>query len=261
MGAEDLSGRIEVDGPDDEVGRLARTFNEMIGRLDDAFQRQRQFTADASHELRTPLTAIKGQTEVALQRDRDSDAYKEVLRTVNTEVDRMIRLVGSLLTLARADARRIPLSREAIDLGDIVGDAVDQIRPAAAEKALAIDLAPGEEVRLIADQDLLLQLVLNVLDNAVKYTPAGGSIRVSCQRDGSTAEVAVADTGPGIAPEDLPHIFDRFYRADKSRRQGDSGAGLGLSICRWIAESHGGTIEAQSSPGQGATFIVRLPVN
>lgn len=259
ISAQDLSQRLDMRLPDDEVGRLARTFDDMIARLDDAFRRQRQFTADASHELRTPLTAIKGQTEVALQRDRDVEGYKQVLRTVNSEVDRMMRLVGSLLALARADARQIPISSERVALGAVVSDAVEQIRPAAERNGISISLRGDDQVKLMADQDLLLQLMLNLLDNAVKYTPNGGTIDVSWSGSNHHAEVAVSDSGPGIAAEHLPHIFDRFYRVDKARSRAEGGVGLGLSICRWVAEAHGGSIQAASSPGRGSTFTVRLP--
>jgi heavy metal sensor kinase len=261
ISAEDLSQRLDMHLPDDEVGRLANTFDEMIARLDEAFRRQRQFTADASHELRTPLTAIKGQTEVALQRDRDADTYREVLRKVNGEVDRMIRLVGSLLTLARADARQIPVGRESLDLGALVTDAVEQVRPAASEKAITLNVRSNSTVQLRADQDLILQLMLNLLDNSVKYTPNGGAIDVSLRAAGAQAEVSVADTGPGIASEHLPHIFDRFYRVDKARTRAEGGAGLGLSISRWIAEAHGGTLQAESTPGRGSKFTLSLPFN
>jgi heavy metal sensor kinase len=259
--AEDLSKRLDMKLPDDEVGRLAQTFNDMIARLDEAFRRQRQFTADASHELRTPLTVIKGQTEVALQRDRDPQDYREVLGAVNSEVDRMIRLVGSLLTLARADSGQVPIARERIDLGQIVSDAVEQMRPAAAAKNVALTAKAGPPIPFLGDEDLLLQLVLNLLDNAVKYTPSGGSITAAWAiGDGPPrrALIRVSDTGAGIAAEHLPRIFDRFYRVDQSRNQASGGSGLGLSISRWIAEAHGGTLTVESTPGGGSTFTVRL---
>jgi heavy metal sensor kinase len=260
ISAEDLSQRLDMPLPDDEVGRLARTFDEMIARLDDAFRRQRQFTADASHELRTPLTAIKGQTEVALQRDRNPAEYRQVLGAVNSEVDRMIRLVGSLLALARADARQVSLSRENISLNSVITDAADQVRPATDVKGISMRLHPEGDIRITADQDLLLQLTLNLLDNAVKHTPQGGAIDVSWSLGKGYAKVVVSDEGPGIAPEHLPHIFDRFYRVDKARSRAAGGVGLGLSISRWIAEAHGGSIQADSAPGGGATFTVHLPV-
>jgi heavy metal sensor kinase len=259
ISAEDLSQRLDLRLPDDEVGRLARTFNDMIARLEDAFRRQRQFTADASHELRTPLTAVKGQVEVALTRPREPDAYREVLQNINEEVDRLIRLVGSLLTLARADAGQIPVSPEAIDVADLVAGAVEQVRPAAQQRDVELALTPGPAVNLCADEDLLLQLLLNLLDNAIKYTPSGGRVTAGWSTDDSRVELWVRDRGAGIAPEHLPHIFDRFYRADKARSRAEGGVGLGLSICRWIAEAHGGSISVESAPRQGSTFTARLP--
>ena len=259
ISAEDLGQRLNLRSPDDEVGRLARTFDEMIARLDDAFRRQRQFTADASHELRTPLTAIKGQIDVALQRQRDPAAYRQVLQVVNEEVDRMMRLVGSLLTLTRADAGQIPLAFEAVGLRDVVDAAVEQVRPMASERGIELRLISGPAVTLRADEDLLLQLLLNLLDNAAKYTPAGGQVTVGWNVGAGQVELWVRDTGIGIASDHLPHLFDRFYRVDKTRSRAAGGAGLGLAISRWIAEAHGGSVHAESSPGEGSKFTVRLP--
>ena len=261
LSAEDLSQRLNLKLPDDEVGRLARTFDEMLERLDDAFRRQRRFTADASHELRTPLTAIKGQVDVALERDRDAETYREVLRSVNADADRMIRLVGSLLTLARADAGQVTIHRENVDIGRVVSDALDHVQPEADRMGVSLAVRPGNTVRVMADPDLILQLSLNLLDNAVKHTAASnGSIEVSWRNAGAFAELVVSDTGPGIPAEHLPRIFDRFYRVDTARSRADGGAGLGLSISRWIAEAHGGSIHAESTPGEGSRFTVRLPV-
>jgi len=259
ISAEDLSQRLNLHLPDDELGRLARTFDEMITRLEDAFQRQRQFTADSSHELRTPLTAIKGQVEVALTRPREPAAYRDVLQAVNEEVDRLIRLVGSLLTLARADAGQIPITSEAVNLPDVVTAAVEQVRPAAAQRNVDLEVAPGPPVMLQGDEDLLLQLLLNLLDNAIKYTPSGGRVTAGWGTTSAQVELWVRDTGAGLAPEHVPHIFDRFYRVDKARSRAEGGAGLGLSICRWIAEAHGGAMSVESAPGQGSTFTLRLP--
>ncbi|HEU4758388.1 MAG TPA: heavy metal sensor histidine kinase [Dehalococcoidia bacterium] len=262
ISAEDLSQRLALDLPDDELGRLARTFNEMIARLDEAFRRQRRFTADASHELRTPLTAIKGHTEVALQRDRGPEAYKRALTAINEEVDRMIRLTGSLLTLARADSGQIPLHLERVDLAEVVNAAAEHVRPAAQRKGVRLEVVPGRQVHLAADEDLLLQLLLNLLDNAVKYTPPGGEVRVDWEANGAEVALRVRDTGSGIDREHLPHIFDRFYRVDKARSRAEGGAGLGLSICRWIAEAHGGAISVESAPPEkGSTFSVRFPLS
>ena len=260
ISAEDLSQRLDLQLPDDEVGRLARTFDDMIARLDQAFRRQRQFTADASHELRTPLTAIKGQAEVALSRPRDAAAYREVIQTVNEEVDRLIRMVGSLLTLARADAGQIPIAFEPVSLADLVSAAVEQVHPLADKRGLELWDASGPSVVLEADEDLLLQLLLNLLDNAIKYTPSGGRVTVGWGLNGREIELRVRDTGVGIGSEHLPHIFDRFYRLDKARSRGEGGTGLGLSISRWIAEAHRGSISVESSPGEGSTFTVRLPI-
>jgi heavy metal sensor kinase len=261
ISAEDLGQRLDLRLPDDEIGRLAHTFNDMIGRLDWAFRRQRQFTADASHELRTPLTAMKGQIEVALSRPRDKEDYRQVLQAVNEEVDRLVRLVGSLLTLARADAGQIPIAFETVSLRHLVSGALEQVGALASQRNVELQLAPSPDVNLSADEDLLLQLLLNLLDNAVKYTPSGGQISVGWNRQDGQVEFWVRDTGTGIAPEHLPHIFDRFYRADKARSRAAGGVGLGLSICRWIAAAHGGSISVESAPGQGSTFTVRLPIS
>jgi heavy metal sensor kinase len=260
ISAEDLGQRLNIRLADDEVGRLARTFDEMTARLDDAFHRQRQFTADASHELRTPLTVLKGQIDVALQRERDVEAYRQVLRAANEEVDRMIRLVGSLFTLARADAGQIPIAREPVNLGDLVASAVEQVRRSAEQKELTLSVQRGPTTILRADEDLLLQLLLNLLDNAIKYSPAAGSVTVGWSADAERVKLWVRDTGVGIPAEHVPRIFDRFYRVDKARSRAEGGAGLGLSICRWIVEAHGGSISVESVPRQGATLTVVLPL-
>jgi heavy metal sensor kinase len=234
----------------------------MLERLEDSFRRQRRFTADASHELRTPLTAIKGQVEVALERDRDAESYREVLRSVNADTDRMIRLVGSLLTLARADAGQVALHREDVELGGVVRNALDHVRPEAERAGVSLTLDGVRHVRVKVDTDLVLQLVLNLLDNAVKYTGDGkGLVAVSWREAGSFAELSVTDNGPGIPAEHLPRIFDRFYRVDKARSRADGGAGLGLSISRWIAEAHGGAIRVESVEGEGSRFTVSLPLS
>ncbi len=261
LSAEDLSGRLDLDLPDDELGRLARTFDEMIARLEGAFRRQRQFTGDASHELRTPLTALKGQVEVALARQREPDEYRAVLTAVNEEVDRMIRLVGSLLALARADAGEIALGREPIVLGDAIAGAVEQVEPAASQRGVALDVKHGPELVVNADESLLLQLLLNQLDNAIKYTPSGGDVGVTWGVEGRFVVVAVSDTGIGVADEHQPHIFERFYRVDTARSRAEGGTGLGLAISRWITEAHGGTINVASTLGTGSTFTIRLPLS
>jgi heavy metal sensor kinase len=261
ISAEDLSARLDLDLPDDELGRLARTFDEMIARLEGAFRRQRQFTGDASHELRTPLTALKGQVEVALARPREPDEYRAVLRVVNEEVDRLIHLVGSLLTLARADAGEIPLAREPISVGDAVSGAVEQLEPLADQRGVSLSVEPGPETTIEVDESLLLQLLLNLLDNAIKYTPAGGTVRATWVVADDSAIVTVSDSGIGIDAEHLPHVFERFYRVDKARSRSEGGTGLGLAISRWIVDAHGGEISVASTPGHGTSVTVRWPLS
>jgi len=252
ISAENLGQRLNLRLPDDEVGRLARTF-------DDAFRRQRQFTADASHELRTPLTVMKGQVEVALQKERSNTEYREVLEAVNLEVDRLIGLAGSLLTLARADAGEIPLTLEAVDLGELVSGTVEHMRPFAAKKNIGIEVTTGPAATVQVDEALILQLILNLLDNAVKYTPEGGRVTVGWDRS-TRVELWVEDTGIGIPEEHIPHVMDRFYRVDDSRGRSEGGVGLGLAISRWIDEAHGGSLHVESNSGQGSTFTAALPI-
>lgn len=257
--AEDLGQRLNLQLPDDEVGRLASTFDEMIARLDDAFRRQQHFTADASHEIRTPLTVMKGQIDVALQREREPEAYRQVLQAVNEQVDRLIRLAGGLLTLTRADAGQISMKLETLGIADAVAGAVEQVTPIATQRDVQLNLNPGPAVTLQADEDLLLQLLLNLLDNAIKYTPSGGQVTVGWRLNGAQIELWVRDTGIGISAEHIPHLFDRFYRVDKARGRAKGGAGLGLAISWWIVEAHGGSISVESTEGKGSTFTVRLP--
>jgi len=171
----------------------------------------------------------------------------------------MIRLVGSLLTLARADAGQIPITFEPVSLRDVVGAAIEQVQPLASRRRVDLQISPSRPVTLRADDDLILQLLLNLLDNAVKYTAAGGHVTVGWNANGRDVELWVRDTGSGIAREHLPHLFDRFYRVNKARSRAEGGTGLGLSICRWIAEAHGGSISVESAPGQGTTFRIALP--
>ncbi len=258
--AEDLSARLDSNLPDDEVGRLARTLDDMIARLDEAFRRQRQFTADASHELRSPLTTIKGQVGLARSKPRDEAAYLEVLQIVEDEADQMSRIVDSLLTLARADAGHIVIVPESVDLGELINSVSEQMRSAAERKQITLTVDQGPSVVIDGDDDLLIRLVLNLMGNAIKFTPDGGAVALGWGMEDSEATLWVRDTGVGIAPEYLDHIFDRFYRVDSARTQSEEGVGLGLSICQWIAEAHGGSISVSSEVGRGSTFTVRLPM-
>ena len=259
ISAERLGQRLNLRLPNDEIGRLASTFNDMIQRLDDGFMRQRQFTTDASHELRTPLTIMKGQIDVALQRQRDPEDYRRVLQAVNEEVDRLIRLAGSLLTLTRADAGQIPMTLETIDLGEVANGALEQVRSPATDKNVGLEIEPGPPESVRADENLLLQLVLNLLDNAIKYTPGGGQVILGWKLNENYVELQVRDTGIGIDQENIPYLFDRFYRVDKARSRTDGGVGLGLAISRWIAEAHGGSIRVESALGKGSIFTLLLP--
>jgi heavy metal sensor kinase len=258
ISAENLSGRIALDGPEDEVGRLARTFDAMLARLEAAFVRQRQFTADASHELRTPLTAIIGQIDVAVERPRSADGYRETLLGVREQAQRLARLASDLLFLARADAQPIVQRAEPVDLQTLLPAIVAQVEPLASERGQTITLAAVALV-VHGNEDMLIRLILNLLDNAIRYTPPGGQIAVGCARDREHTVIRVHDSGPGIAPEHLPQLFERFYRVDRGRNRAQGGSGLGLAIAQSIAQAHGGSIGVESIVGQGSTFVVYLP--
>jgi heavy metal sensor kinase len=260
ISAEDLSRRLNFGEARDEVGRLAATFDGMLDRLDAAFRRQRQFTADASHELRTPLTMLASQIDVALDRRRTPAEYEQILGSLREDTTRMSQLLGELLTLARADAGQQLISREALGLGELVRNVVSAMQPLAAQREVELTENVGAPAMVEGDQTRLSQLLLNLLDNGLRYTSPGGSVSVSLAEDGRWAVLRVADTGVGIAAEHLPHVFERFYRTDAARARADGGAGLGLAICEWIAEAHGGQITVDSALGRGTAFTVRLPL-
>jgi len=252
--ADDLGKRISQVGPQDEVGRLAKTFNIMLDRLEGLFRAQQRFIADFSHELRTPLTTIRGNMDL-MRRMKSID--EESLNAMQAESDRMTRMVGDLLLLAQADAGQT-IRREKVELDTLLLEVYRQMRPIAE----GIELGIGEEDQVIVmgDADRLKQLLLNLVDNACKYTPKGGKVTLGLSCAEGWARLSVADTGIGIPAQDLPHIFERFYRVDKARSRTAGGAGLGLSIVQWIVQAHGGKIGVQSEPGQGTTFTVRLPL-
>jgi heavy metal sensor kinase len=258
ISAKSLSARLNLPETDDEVGRLAATFDSMLARLDDAFQRERQFTADASHELRTPLAAIQTIIGSTLARQRSQAEYEQALIDLSQEAEQMRTLTEGLLQLARNDAAQQPAKFECIDLSLVLKDVVDSLRPLAEDKGLKlIDNVPVDDLTLMGDSDGLIRLFANLLDNAIKYT-AQGSVTISAEpRDDKWLAVAVSDTGVGIDPAHLPHIFDRFYRVDESRSK--EGIGLGLAIALNIASAHGGEITVESRVGKGTTFLVRLP--
>ena len=257
--ATDLSRRIELPGPDDELKQLGDTFDAMLARLDAAFAAQRQFTADASHELRNPLAIIRTNVDVALADPRaDPEDLRHTIVVVKRASDRMARLVDDLLALAR---RQEPiLEHEPVDLGVAVTEASDDFVVPAAARNIVLDRAIAPGVVVTGDRDALKRAVANLLENAVRLAPEGSRIRLATGGEGDQAWIAVADEGPGIAPEDQPHVFDRFWRADKGRSRADGGTGLGLAIVRQIAEGHGGQIRLRSKVGVGSSFVIWLPV-
>jgi heavy metal sensor kinase len=267
ISAGDLSRRVPAPRVEsDELGRLARAFNGMLARLDAAFTQQRRFTADASHELRTPLAAILAQTSVTLRRRRQPEDYERALHTIQSETERLARLVEGLLTLARLDARAsIAPPRAPVDLLELAEEALDHYRALAEERgiALTLDRPPQSTpmpITVLGDRDQIQQVVSNVLDNALKFTPAGGNVKVSVLAPGSAAIIQVRDTGQGVAPEDLAHLTERFYQGDAARTTGQ-GSGLGLAICQAIVAAHGGTLTITSpGPGQGTQVTVALPL-
>ncbi len=257
-----LHRRLPVPMEKDELGRLAATLNQMWTRLERSFVALRRFTADASHELKTPLTVVRAGVERAITRPDMPPETLAALEETLQEVNRMTELLDSLLTLARADEGRAELHREPVDLRDIIAEAGETGELLAEHAGVSIEIRlPPEPVVVSVDRSRVRQLALNLIENAVKYTPRGGEVSVELGGNDGRAVFTVADTGIGIAPGDLPHVFDRFWRADSARTRTSerAGTGLGLAICKWIAEAHGGTIDVQSRPGRGTTFTVGLP--
>ena len=260
IGATTLGRRLHLGGPNDEVHRLALAFDEMLDRIDETLDRERRFTADAAHELRTPLTILKGELEVALRRERSPEAYRQAMASMAHEVDRLVRLTNDLLTLARADEGGVPLEREAVSVDELIRWTAEHFQRAARAKGITLETSCPDPHDVRGDPDRLRQLLTNLVDNAITYSSTGARVRLRCDRDGSFARIAVADTGIGIAPEDLPHVFDRFYRADRARVRTSAGSGLGLPIAQVIVRAHDGRIVVESHPGRGTTVTVWLPL-
>ncbi len=256
--AENLSERIEIKGQD-EIGMLAETFNDMIARLEASFDRIKRFTADASHELRTPLTILKGEVEVALKMERTVEGLRKVLMSNLEEIDRLSKIVNDLLLLARMESNREEFRFSEVSLDELIEERYMQMRTFALDKGVKMEMEKKDGVKVKGDPAKLKQLFLNLMDNAIKYTPPGGRVHVSVGREDGFAVVTVSDTGIGIPQKDLPHIFDRFYRVERAGREG--GSGLGLSICKLIVEAHGGRIDVESRQGRGSTFRVFLPIS
>lgn len=255
ISGEDLSARLNISVTDDEVGRLTQTLNDMLARLDDSFQRERQFTNDASHELRTPLTAMQAILGMIREKRRTPKEYEQALDDLTEETDRLRTLVENLMRLARGEKRSNNLHKR-VDISTLISDVADSLRPLAEAKNLTLICDIPETLTMLGDSDELIRLFVNLLDNAIKYT-AHGKISITAQKKAKEIAINIEDTGIGISPEHLPHIFDRFYRVEESRVT--RGAGLGLAIAQEIAIAHHGIIEAHSIRGGGTTFTVRLP--
>lgn len=260
INAERLSARLDVENPEDEIGQLALAFNETLARLERSFEQLRRFTADASHELRTPLTAIRSVGEVGLREQAPAEAYREVIGSMLEEAARLTQLVESLLLISRADAGQIRLERIQLAIGPFVREVAAVLEVLADEKQQSIQIEADGEGKIYADAVILRQILINLLDNAIKYSPTEGTIllRVLPYAGGAVA-VEVHDSGPGIAPEHRERVFDRFYRIDAGRSRDAGGAGLGLSIAKWGAEAHSGRLEIECPPTGGTTFRLILP--
>lgn len=259
-----LEERLEIRGTGDELDRLSLTINHFLDQLRDYLQRHREFVDNAAHELRSPLAAVQSAIEVTLNTPRSTEEYQEMLGEIADECGQLRVLVNQLLLLAETDSQRFEVARLPVQLSRLVERSAEMFRGAAEERGVRLAVSGGDTVVIAGDADRLRQVINNLIDNSLKFTPPGGHVLVTVRPDESQGEaiLRVTDTGSGITAEDLPHVFERFYRGDKSRQRESytSGNGLGLSICRSIVAAHGGSIEVESSPGKGATFVVRLPL-
>jgi len=261
ISAHNLATRIPPRAVQDEIGRLVATFNDMIERLRLSFDRIRQFSVDASHELRTPLTIMRGEVELALRNTKEPEEYRRVLVSNLEEILRLATIIDSLLALAKADADLADIPLQPVNIRDLIAELYEDSEVIASKKQITVRLSRNTDAVVLGDPVRLRQLFLNLLDNAVKYTPEGGTVILSADRTEAHAVIRVADTGVGIAPEEQNKIFDRFYRVEKGRSRDMGGSGLGLSIAQWIVGLHHGTIAVESEPGAGSTFIVTLPLS
>jgi heavy metal sensor kinase len=261
ISAQNLSSRLVVPKTGDELQRLSETLNGMLERLEAAFKKITQFTADASHELRTPVAVMRTRAELSLRKARSAEEYRDVIAEVLTELEKTSGLIEQLMFLARADSGAETLHFTNTNVAEVLREACHQGSALAEAKQIGFqERISGDSMWIQGDATSLRRLFLILIDNAVKYTPANGQVEVSLQRNDGYAVAQVRDTGIGIAEADLPNVFERFYRADKARTRESGGVGLGLSIGRWITEVHAGTIEVHSSTGRGSTFQIRLPI-
>lgn len=256
--ARDLGRRIDVPNTIDEVGRLALTFNEMLARIEELFRAQQRFVADVSHELRSPLTAVRGNLDL-LKRGAAEDPVEraQMIEAMDSETARMSRLVSDLLLLARQDAG-IPISKQPVELDTLLLEVYRQAQLTA--RGIRITLGAEDQAMIVGDRDRLKQVLLNLVDNAIKYTPPGGEVILGLTKDDTWVKISVRDTGIGIAPDHIPNLFDRFYRIDKARSRDAGGTGLGLAIANSVVDAHNGKIEVESELGKGSTFTVWLPL-
>ncbi|MTI58521.1 MAG: HAMP domain-containing histidine kinase [Firmicutes bacterium] len=254
-----LSKRIIAENDNDEIGRLTAILNDLLDRLEEAFSREKRFTSDASHELRTPIAIIRAHSEENLKEGRSLKECQHALEIIQKQTDYMSHLVGQLLLLARSDTKELSIENENLDLTELLEIVVEEMQELALRKDINLAMNIEQGLAVYADQSMLTQLLINFLDNAIKYTPGGGKIYISAKAQNNQIKIQIKDTGIGISKEEQAYIFDRFYRVDKSRSRASGGSGLGLSICQWIVKVHKGSIKIESEVNQGSTFTIFLP--
>lgn len=259
ISGSNLDSRLVIGNAAEELTTLSASFNELLSRLDQSFESMRRFVADASHELRTPISVIRGEADVALSHDRSAAEYRQCLAVILDESRRLSRLVDDLLNLARADAGHVQLQIQEFYFNDLLNDCCRSVQALAAARDIRVECLTAEDIPFRGDEELLRRLVVNLLDNGIRYTPEGGTVSAALRAQEREVSLQVSDTGTGVPPEAAPHLFERFYRADKARSRQNGGFGLGLAIVKWIAESHRGAVELANRPGSGSTFTVTLP--
>src|SRR5438132_3883400 len=261
IAVSNLDRRLPMRGTQDELDDLAGEFNETLARLEKAVDEMKQFTASISHELRTPLAVLRGEAEVALMQSNSADQYRRVLASQLEEFEKLTRMINQLLILARAESGDVAIVSEPVNISSMTQSLAEQLEPVAASKDVSISCNCDPEVILRGDAAWVERIILNLADNAIKFTPTGGHVQIKLSRADSSAILDIADDGIGISPDDVPHIFERFYRADPSRSNRADGAGLGLSLVKWAVDQHRGSIQVESTPGHGTRFTVRLPLS
>ena len=258
--AAQLNERLPIVDPDDELGATAKAFNDLLARLESSFVQLRRFTADASHELRTPLSSLRSTGEACLQKARSAEEYRETIASMLEEVCRLTQLLESLLQISRADSGQIILEREVVPVGEILNETVSLVEILAEEKQQSITMTCPSNIQVLVDRAILRLVLLNIIDNAIKYSPARSTIRIDVDVDLlRNVTIRIYDHGPGIAPEEQTKIFDRFYRTDRGRSTGAGGHGLGLAIAKWGVDAHGGRLFVDQEYSDGSCFCVQLP--